>query len=260
MKNFLIVGTQRTASSAFAEIIGLHSEITCGWEWTKNSSPAQLLTTTAKALQGDFSVLAPKHQEHMQRVHHAEKTWLGFRRLFRSSDKWIGHPKLSPVLWLDRLEGHLQWIARNPSIHIIHIVRCDNVEWLKSKSLSRANNVYWGQEYNLDTKIQINTQEAIKRLTAKNWVDQRLATLNQSNPYILVYNENFFKDLENENTRVLNFMGLNADKTAFDQRSAKKQSTKSAAEYITNFSALVSELEKRNLRFSSLCKRINIDL
>ena len=42
MKYFVIVGTQRTGSSALAEAISLHPMVASGWEWTNNKIPYSL--------------------------------------------------------------------------------------------------------------------------------------------------------------------------------------------------------------------------
>ena len=251
MRNFLIVGTQRTGSSAVGEAIGLHPEITCGWEWTLRVPPHRKLGVAERALAGDFSVLDDEDREHMNRVCRQEKLWLGFRRLFRSSDKWVVHPRLAPALWIDRLESHLSWLARHPETHIVHITRTDNVEWLKSKEMSRMNKTYWGREYDSDAKIEIDLGEAVKRSISKNWVDRRLGTLSETNPYLRINYEDFFSNIEQGVTRLFDFFRCDGTKAKLEERKAKRQSNRQTFEYISNYEELVAVLEERGLRYSN---------
>src|SRR5687767_14704586 len=128
---FVIVGTQRTGSSALAESIGLHPRIACGWEWTLYIPPHRKISTARKALDRDFSGLSEKHQNQVQAHLKNNKQVIGYKRLFRSSDKWLFHPRYAPALLIDRLEAHLDWWRSDPTIHIVHIVRRDDLAWYK---------------------------------------------------------------------------------------------------------------------------------
>jgi hypothetical protein len=250
MRNFVIVGTQRTGSSAIGEIIGLHPQITCGWEWTVRVPSHRKLRVANAALEGEFSVLLPRHREHMERMHRADKTWLGFRCLFRSPAMWMVHPRFSPALWIDRLEAYLRWFGKRPDTHVIHIVRGDNVEWLKSKEMSRVNNSYWGREYDPNARVKINLREAVKRSISKNWVDQRLGTLAETNPYLRISYETFVSDADREMARMFDFLKCDGTKARLEERKAKRQSSKQTFEYVSNYGEVVSELERRGLRYS----------
>ena len=57
MKNFIIVGTQRTGSSALAEFIGLHPKICCGGEFTLRLPKNNKITAAKRAFVGDFTLL-----------------------------------------------------------------------------------------------------------------------------------------------------------------------------------------------------------
>ena len=81
-ENFLIVGTQRTGSSALAEIINTHPEIACGWEWTEHMPYLNKLKALERGLAGDFRDLDQKTQRHIVESIKPETRWLGFRRLF----------------------------------------------------------------------------------------------------------------------------------------------------------------------------------
>ena len=135
-RNFLIVGTQRTGSSAMAEAIDNQDEIACGWEWTQHAVPWKEIESAKHGLKGNFTGLKEKHRQHMKRTMTDQCQWLGYRRLFRASGKWLLHPRFAPALLLDRLEAHIDWLKESHDIDIIHIVRDDNIEWLKSKYVS----------------------------------------------------------------------------------------------------------------------------
>jgi len=63
---FLIVGTYRTGSSAFAEQLGRHPQVACGWESVDSVWLSQRARRTASILQGDFSSLEAKEQAFLQ--------------------------------------------------------------------------------------------------------------------------------------------------------------------------------------------------
>jgi hypothetical protein len=53
-KNFVIVGTQRTGSTALFNLLNIHPEIACGAEWTYNRSWHEKIEVFERALRGDF--------------------------------------------------------------------------------------------------------------------------------------------------------------------------------------------------------------
>jgi len=248
MKNFILVGTQRTGSSALAELIGFHPYIACGWEWTLRVPRRLKILVAEKALAGDFSSLPAKEQTYMQQIFNPDNTWLGYRRLFRSSDKWLFHPKLAPALWVDRLEDHLRWLRARPNIHIIHLRRDDHVAWLKSKFFSRESGAYVGKAYPDDIAIKIPLGESIARIESKMWVDKRLATLRDSNPYHQVWYEDFSTDKIAVAHSVYQFLGCNKDAAKISMESGRKrQSSGPLSKGILNYSELVSALQSKHL-------------
>ncbi|MGD8851598.1 MAG: sulfotransferase [Gammaproteobacteria bacterium] len=247
MKNFLIVGTQRTGSSMLAESIGAHPLVACGWEWTQRLPWHCRLEAAKRALGGDFSSLRGLDRDHMTEVFDGRQQWLGFRRLFRASDKWRLHPGLCPALWLDRLEAHLRWLSRRPDIRVIHIVRLDAVEWLKSRALARSTGIRWGRSYPNGVRVEIPLREAVARLRAKDWVDGRLATLARTNPYLQVGYEELAADPDGVASRALRFLDCDAAATPVRPRRLQKQSRARAAEYVENYRQLVDELRRREL-------------
>lgn len=93
MSRFLIVGTQRVPF-------------------------LKKLAVAEAALNGDFDVLPEHNRKHALEFHAGNKLAIGFRRLFRSSDKWLLHPALSPALYQDRLEAHLDGILEKPTLRM----------------------------------------------------------------------------------------------------------------------------------------------
>jgi len=255
-KHFLILGTQRTGSSVLYHSLNSHPEIACGGEWTLQAMWYNKVRFAQRALGGDFTVLTPSHQRWWKpdAIRSQQTRWLGFKLLFRSSDKWLGHPRFSPALWLDRLEDHLRWLLKQPDIHIIHIVRCSAIEWLKSKYLSQATRTYTNRRYPDGSKIEIPFRGAVKRLHAKNWIDNRLAILANSNPYLRIYYEDFLQSKQVVLASVLQFLECDVDRLGKIEHSIQRQSTRPAADYLLNYDHLIGELERCDLLKASLCK------
>lgn len=247
MNNFLVVAIPRTGSSALGEAIGLHPDITCGWEWTHFVPARRKIEVTQRALGGDFSVLNQRHQNHMADRFSETKLWLGFRLMFRASDKWLIHPRFSPALWQDRLEAQLQWLRQRSDIHIIHIVRHNNLEWLKSKFLADKTQTYMGKAYSEGIQVSIPLREAVRRAQAKNWVDSRLTSLESSNPYLQVHYEDFLADNDRVMTGAWRFLKCNPPATLVREARLKPQSKGSASSYIANYDAVAGILEQQDL-------------
>lgn len=252
MIKFVIVGTYRTGSSAFAESIGVNPDIVCGWEWTGAVPWWNSIRAARRALAGDFSRLNQRHQEHMAQVFKPDCAWLGFRALFSSSSKWIIHPRFSPALWIDRLEGHIHWLARATDIHIIHIIRRDALDWLKSVYLSKKSGLYVGKEYPEHISVEIPVGQAVARLRTKEWIDSRLSTLAQSNPYLQVNYEDFLLNGNSVTAAALEFLGFGPTIMSSDERRIFKQSKLRASDYISNYEQLLVELERSGLLRSRL--------
>ena len=244
MRNFLIVGTQRTGSSALAEAVGLHPQIACGWEWTSRTAPWKKLKVAEESLAGDFSGLRDKARAHIEAELTAATTMLGFRRLFRSSDKWFLHPRLAPALWIDRLEAHLRWLARRPQIHIVHVIRRNNLAWLRSKVLSDASGQYIRSAYPAHLQVTVPIRAAIRSVQAKAWVDRRLGSLRSSNPYMQIAYEDFSADNLICTQQAVGFLGCDPRELPPLQLSIKSQSTPHGAPQIRNLHALQEHLHR----------------
>ena len=252
MKNFVIVGTQRTGSSILGEIIGTHPKITCGWEWTLKGIFDNKIKVANTALNGDFSILRNQDQKHMAEVFHKGIEWLGFRRLFSSNDKWIIHPRFAPTLFVEQFEQHIKWIKSIPDLHIIHIVRTNNIDWLKSRYLAKKHNLFYGKSYPSGTKIRVPVNIAVKCLFAKEWVDKRLQTIKTSNPYLSITYEELFSDENLSLERIFKFFNYEHIGVSQKNTKLKKQSVGNAENYIENYEELFTILDRKYLLKSTL--------
>ena len=247
MRNFIIVGTQRTGSSALDESIGLNPKVSCGGELTLDVPYRRKLKAAEGALVRDFSFLTEGGRDYMLKKFDPRKPWLGFRWLFHSSDKWIFHPRFSPVLWLDRLEDCLRWLAQRPDIHIIHIVRCQGLDWLKSVYVARKAKLYSGRPYPQGIKVRIRKREAVFRLRAKDWVDYRLATLTNTNPYLRLKYEDFAANQNAITASTLEFLQCDPTKMGISERRLHKQSKGGVTDYVLNYDELHEALTRLDL-------------
>ncbi|NNG00357.1 MAG: hypothetical protein HKM93_13305 [Desulfobacteraceae bacterium] len=251
MNRFILLGTQRTGSSALAKLINLHPTILCGLEWTQKVSRKKKISATANLLSANFQSLNGFHKEYVDKKYSnsAKLKWIGFKTLFSSSNKWIIHPRYSIALWVDQLKEHLEWLKSNRDIHIIHIVRNHNLEWLKSLFLAKTTMLYSGKKYPKGFTVAIDTKQAIYRLKSKNWIDRCISTLDASNPYCLLTYEEFKSNNVETAKKVANFLNCN-DKIEIEYFDAVKQSKGDAKDYISNYSQLFEALQQRKLLFS----------
>lgn len=252
---FLIVGTQRTGSQALFQALNLHPDVVCGGEWTQEVPTHRKLSVAKRALAGDVrDVQGHRPADEMQRVREfgADAGRFGFKILFRSSDKWLVHPRFSPALVVDRLEAHVAWLRKTPDIRIIQLVRRDGIEWLKSKYLARTTGSFTHTHYPDDAKVTVPIGSAVKALEAKNWVDHRLSGLASTNPYLRIVYEDFAADNRRGLESCLGFLGCDVSRVPPEARFIEKQSKQSAAAYIRNHDELSRVLETRGLRMSGL--------
>jgi hypothetical protein len=130
-----------------------------------------------------------------------------------------------------------------PESPVIHIVREDNIEWLKSKYLSSRTGFFANKSYPHGEKIRIPLGSAARRLRAKCWVEQRLSTLEESNPYIKVSYEHFLVSKTAVLDCILQLLDCSTPETGEIDLPVKKQSKGTAADYISNYDELVKRLE-----------------
>lgn len=245
MEKFILVGTQRTGSSAIAESIATNEKIFCGWEWTQSTAFHKKIKVAEKALNVDFNGLTSKHTDHIKRELKKDTQWIGFRRLFSSSDKWLIHPRYAPALYLDRLCSYKKWLSKNNDIHVVQIIRKNQIEWLKSMYIAKKLNSYIGTTYPKNTKIRIPIKKAIKRLKAKSYVDHELSELRHTNPYLLIEYEKFSLNPIESIKKAYCFFKVDGAETVLNQpRKIKKQSTQTAQNYIINYEELKNEVDR----------------
>jgi hypothetical protein len=252
VNRFIIVGVQRTGSSALAESIGLHPQVACGWEWTQEVPFFRKIAAAERGFAGDFSLLPLKEQHRMAATFDSTKTWIGFRRLFRASGKWLIHPCLAPALWVDRLEDHLLWLRRKPDIHVIHIVRGQSLDWLKSVYVAKQTGAYVGRKYPEGVKVSIPLRYAMARVRSKRWVDRRLSSLSGSNPYFRVFYEDMLKDRDAVCAAALRFLGSEPTEMGTAKPRLQKQSTGGVGDYVANHAELFAALSDHGLLISSI--------
>lgn len=244
-RNFIIVGTQRTGSTALFRSLNFHPDVACGGEWTQDVPARRKLAVAERALSGDFSVLTPRQRKRIEPDFRPDTRWLGFKLLFRSSGIWLFHPRLAPALWLDRLDGFIGWIASRPAMRVIHVVRLDPIDWLKSKYLADKSRAYAARAYPEGLKIEVPVSEALRRIKAKVWIDDQLSRLAATNPYIRVSYEEFLDSDYAVVSKLMVFLDCELERLGqFEYRKLQKQSNRPPREYITNYDELVSALRE----------------
>jgi hypothetical protein len=254
--NFLIVGTQRSGSQAIYKAINKHPDVYCGGEWIQEIPWHLKLKVAQQALRGEFDEVVarrPQDRERLANGYSPSLQWLGFKMLFRSSARWLVHPRFAPALLLDRMEASMDFIAARQELSVIHIVRRNTLDWLKSKHLARVTGYATHRQYPETLRVKIPIKQAIRAAEAKFWVDARLAKLSLSNPYYRVSYEEFSADNQGATKTCLGFLGCDAEglfaskeKIAFTER----QSQGSASRYIENCAELERALEGAGLLFS----------
>lgn len=247
MRKFIIVGTQRTGSSTIAETIGLHPRFVVGWEWVLQVPLHRKVKVANSALNGEYRDLLKADRVHMESMSSNCDQWHGFRWLFRSSDKWLLHPSLSPAIWLDGLVQAKRWLSKQPDIRVLHIVRRDNLAWIRSKYAARKTGAFVSSEYPSDLKIRVNLSEVKRRILAKHWLDRELSMLSHTNPYHCVHYEDYIQNQEAQLSRIWDFFG--EERVSIDSRKKllKRQSSSSPAEQLANAAELISELNRLSL-------------
>lgn len=241
-QRFLIVGVQRTGSSALAELINTHPAIATGWEWTERVKVWKKIAVLSRALAGDFGELDASSRGHIESSIGPETEHLGFRRLFGASNKWVGSPATSVKLVLDRFHAHMRWLGDNPDVRVIHIIRDKHLEWLKSKYVARELSSFVGQSYPQDVRVHVPVREAVARVRAKIWVDEKLETIAATNPYLQIRYEQFSAERAVAGRQAVTFLGEDCDLLSFSGTSIQRQSTKSTAEYLANYDELLAAL------------------
>jgi LPS sulfotransferase NodH len=247
MKNFIVLGTQRTGSSAITKLINSHPNILCGLEWTASKPRKKKIETASDLLSCNFKSLQVYDKEYVDIKYSENINWVGFKILFSSSDKWILNPRYSIALWFDQLSNHLNWLKSRQDTHVIHIVRNDNMDWIKSVFLAKTTKMFSEKKYPDGLKIHINVKKAISRIKSKNWVYNQIASLKFTNPYCQVEYEEFNNDKRKTATRIMHFLNCDPSLMDYSKFNAVKQSKHHAKKYILNYSQLHSALKRNDL-------------
>lgn len=246
MKKFVVLGTQRTGSSAISKLINLHPHILCGLEWTTRTAPFKKIKTAKHLLSGNLDSLRGFDRDYIQKKNLQNINWVGFKILFSSSDKWIAHPKYSVVLWIDQLREHINWLKTCRDIHIIHIIRNDNMDWLKSVFMAKTTGKFSGKTYPAGYKVHINIRNAISRIQSKNWINYRIKSLQSTNPYHQIQYEDFNDDNRKTAVDITRFLNCDPGLVNFTKYNAVKQSKGPSKKYIRNYSDLYRVLKRED--------------
>lgn len=247
-KRFVVTGTQRTGSATIGRAIGYHDNVAAGWEWPIRVPWHRRVEACRRGLRGDFRLLAPRHVAQIRDVLTDDTQWIGYKGLFRANNKWLGTPAAGASLLLDRFYETLAWWRSDPDIHIIHIVRTNNLAWLRSKFVaSKARSYGAGTQYPKDVSVSIPVRSAMKHVRMKLWLDEALSGLSHSNPYCLIRYEDLAADIDAVTARAHRFLGLEPQLTP-PERVLERQSAGIAIEdHISNYQRLRDALSRAAL-------------
>ncbi len=244
-KNFIIVGTQRTGSTAIAGGINIHDQIACGWEWTQHLPVNKKINCMQQALNSHFDCLSVKQQDQMNQIISDKTQYLGFRCLFRSSEKWLLKPKYSLALIADRFDAHMKWFIKHPEVAIIHLIRQDDIAWIASKQLAKHTGFYSHKQYPQELQVTIPIGMALKSIQSRHYIDQQLTKLQSTNKYIQINYEAFKANNQQIIDQIIEF--LDADKTLkIDMKKLKlnPQNTQKMQFRIKNYDELQTAIEQ----------------
>lgn len=244
VKPFIITGTERVGSSTFANSLSYHHNIACGWEWSRRVPWRRRVRACQLALRGDFRMLAGRHRDHMATEFGEQSKCLGYRSLFRANDKWLGSPEWAFSLYLDRFFDTTSWWQSEPDIHIIHIVRTNNLAWLRSKFVAKKLGSFGaGNQYSEDLRLKIPVNRALRRVRMKQWLDQAISELSATNPYHLIRYEDLLSGRDSIIRNAQEFLGFDAElmpQTKIPQRQSKGIPIE---QHVSNYEALHTALQ-----------------
>ena len=248
MRPFIVTGTQRTGSSTVCRLLGHHDNVACGWEWPHQVSWFRRVEACRRGLRGDFRLLWETHRGQISDAISETTLWLGYKSLFRANDKWTVTPSVAPSLFLDRFYGSLHWWRSDPTIHIVHLVRTDNLAWLRSKFVAReVGSFAAGQTYPKDVSVHIPVRASLRRLTMKLWLDARLAELKRTNPYHIIRYEDLLADMAGVTRAAQRFLGLEPQIMPPEQVRTRQSAGIPIERHIRNYRELRAALEQAAL-------------
>lgn len=248
MKSFIITGTQRTGSSTISNLLGYHESVACGWEWPHQVSWPRRVEACRRGLQGDFGLLCERHRQQITGAISGKSLWLGYKGLFRANDKWIVAPSIGASLWLDRFYETLRWWQSDPAIHIFHLVRTDNLAWLRSKFVARKLGTFGaGQAYPENVSVRIPIRASLKRLRMKLWVDERLGELRHTNPYHTIRYEDLLIDIGGVTGAAQRFLDLEPQIMPSEKVRTRQSAGIPVERHLQNYEELRAALERAAL-------------
>lgn len=244
MKKFLVVGTQRTGSSALVEGLNQNPRIACGGAWIFRCHPWKKVAVLDEIMRSESVTHRWLKAERVRRVLAKPYESFGFRCLFRASNLWWVSPGLAPSVLYDRLSGVVRWLRDHPDTHVIQIVRRDELAWLASKYLSKSSGYYVGGAYPTDAKISIPVGQAISRVRMKRYIDSELSTLAATNPYVCVEYEAFRNNNRASLQDIYTFLGVPFDRDDRETLKIQPQSRMGPEQYVSNYQVVARALSE----------------
>ena len=148
----------------------------------------------------------------------------------------------------DRFYANMAWWQSEPDIHIIHIVRTDNLAWLRSKFVARKLSSFGaGNQYSDDVSVSIPVYRALKRLQMKLWLDQTIGELATSNPYHVIRYEDLFIDRNSVIQKAQQFLGFEPELMPEEMIRQRQSKGIPIEKHIRNFRQLEEALERASL-------------
>lgn len=253
MNRFVVTGTGRTGSSTLERVLGYHGSVAAGWEWAFKVPWTSRVDACRRALRGDFGSLSRRDREQIQAAVTGETTWIGYKGIFRTNDKWLITPAAGVTLYLDRFRETLAWWRSEPDIHVVHIVRTDNLAWLRSKFIATKVGAFAaGTRYPEDASVTIPVRAAIKRTRMKVWVDEQLSTLSRTNPYCLIRYEDLARDLDAVTAKVHRFLGLEPQPMPAERIPQRQSAGIPIEQHVRNYEQLRDALMRASLLETAL--------
>ena len=112
--------------------------------------------------------------------------------------------------------------------------------------MAKRTNTYVGKTYNKDMKVKIPLRDAVARTRCKHWVDIRLASTSNTNPYFRIYYEDYLADENLVMDQVLKFLGREIVPSAGEHK-VTRQSVSPVPDQVINYDELKSELLRHDL-------------
>ncbi len=186
----------------------MHPEIACGWESAGRHYFRRRVTVMERVLRADFRDLRSRERAFYESNGASHAKALGFRLLFRCHPRWWASPGWSLLSQAEALRACLRWLRQNPDVHIIHLVRRDNIEWLRSLELARITGLYAGAPYPEDLRVSIPVGPALRRVRMKHYLGDQLAVLAATHAYSRVTYESFREQPAEVIERLHRFLGI----------------------------------------------------